>query len=237
MARNCSPEVKSRSGCIKLSVRYGKSAYLLLLLLFCPPLLCAAEPQPEEILLPAVFARLQTAAAATKSLSSEFVQEKQLAIFSATLLSNGRFYYRQPDHLRWELLTPVAAGFVLRGQQGERWNSLSREVGAFRIDRDPLMGIIAQQLLAWARVDIDWLRSRYRIELLAEQPIRLQLFPLDPAETGFIEQLQILFAADSSHVELVEMHEAGGDQTSLRFEQVQINQPLPVDAFQIPEFR
>ena len=217
-------------------VRCRKSTYLLLLLL-CLPLLCGAVAADEETRLPAVFARLQTAAAQTKSLTSDFVQEKQLAIFSATLLSNGRFYYQQPDQLRWELLTPVASGFVLRGQQGERWNSLSREVGAFRIDRDPLMGIVAQQLLAWARVDIDWLRSRYRIELLAEQPIRLQLFPLDQDEAGFIEQLKILFAADSGHVELVEMHEVGGDKTLLRFEQVQINQPLPAGAFQVPEFK
>lgn len=213
-----------------------KSGYLLVLL-FCLPVWCSAAEPPDATRLPAVFARLQSAAAETQSLVSTFVQEKQLAIFSQTLLSNGRFYYRQPDQLRWELLTPVASGFVLRGQQGERWNSLSREVSAFRIDRDPLMGIVAQQLLAWARVDIDWLRSRYRIELLAEPPIRLQLFPLDPGEAGFIEQLQILFAADSSHVALVEMHEVGGDKTLLRFEQVQINQPLPAEAFQAPEFK
>lgn len=216
-------------------LRYGKTICLLLLLLWLP-LLGSAAGSVEENRLPSVFARLQTAAAEINSLASEFVQEKQLAIFSATLLSNGRFYYRQPDQLRWELLTPVASGFVLRGQQGERWNSLSREVAAFRIDSDPLMGLVAQQLLAWARVDLDWLRSRYRIELLAEQPIRLQLVPRDQGEAGFIEQLQILFAADSSHVELVEMHEAGGDKTLLRFTQVQINQPLPAEAFQAPEF-
>ncbi len=215
----------------------GRCIKFLGLLLFCLPLLSQAADVPEENRLPAVFARLQAAAAEIQSLSSDFVQEKQLAIFSATLLSNGRFYYRQPDQLRWELLTPVASGFVLRGQQGERWNSLSGEIGAFRIDRDPLMGVVAKQLLAWARVDIDWLRSRYRIELLAEQPIRLQLFPLDQGEAGFIEQLQILFSADNSHVALVEMHEAGGDKTLLRFEQVQINQPLPEKAFQVPELQ
>jgi outer membrane lipoprotein-sorting protein len=218
-------------------VRRVKSGYLLFLLLFCLPPLCSAGSPQQENGLPAVFARLKAAAAQTQSLSSTFVQEKQLAMFAETLLSNGRFYYRQPDHLRWELLTPVASGFVLRGQQGERWNSLSREVTAFHIDGDPMMGVVAQQLLAWARVDIDWLRSRYRIELLAEQPVRLQLFPLNSGEAGFIEQLQILFSADSRYVVRVEMHEAGGDQTLLHFEQVQINQPLPAAAFLVPEFR
>lgn len=214
--------------------RFG---YLLLILLFCLPLLCIADQLQEKTGLTQVFDRLQSAAAETQSLSSDFIQEKQLAIFAETLLSKGRFLYRQPDQLRWELLTPVASGFVLRGRQGERWNSLSKETSTFRIDSDPLMGIIAQQLLAWAKVDIAWLQSRYRIELLGEQPVRLQLFPLDLGEAGFIEQLQILFAADSSHVELVEMYEAGGDKTLLRFEKVQVNRVLPAEAFQVPEFR
>jgi hypothetical protein len=65
----------------------------------------------------------------------------------------------------------------------------------------------------------------------------LQLFPLDPGEAGFIEQLQILFAADSRHVELVEMYEAGGDMTLLRFDNARVNLPLPDDAFQVPEFQ
>jgi hypothetical protein len=63
----------------------------------------------------------------------------------------------------------------------------------------------------------------------------LQLVPLDEGEASFVEQLQILFAADSSHVERVEMYEVGGDKTLLRFGNVQLNQPLPVEAFQAPE--
>jgi outer membrane lipoprotein-sorting protein len=217
-----------------LMTRYSCLTFLLLLLC-CPPLVCSAEKQLEKTNLSDVLNRLQDAAADTRSLSSDFVQEKHLAIFAETLLSEGHFFYRQPDHLRWELLTPVHSGFVLRGQQGERWNGLSKETSPFGIDKDPIMGIIAKQLLAWAKVDIEWLKSRYRIELLSNQPVRLQLFPLDEGEASFVEQLQILFAADSSHVERVEMYEVGGDKTLLRFGNVQLNQPLPVEAFQAPE--
>jgi len=209
---------------------------LFLVPLLILPFLCIAGESPENNL-NKVFDRLQTAAAETQHLSSNFVQEKTLTIFAETLLSQGRFYYSHPDHLRWELLAPVASGFVLRGTRGERWNSLSRETSPFRIDKDPLMGVIAQQLLAWAKVDIDWLKTHYRIELLTEQPVRLQLFPSNSGEAGFIEQLQILFAEDDSHVEQVEMYEVGGDKTLLRFEEVLVNQLLPAEAFRAPEFQ
>lgn len=214
----------------------SRKHFICFFLLLCiVPLVCYATPLTDDLELPEIFNRLQHAADETHSLSSDFVQEKHLAIFAETLISHGQFFYRQPDNLRWELLSPVHSGFVLRGQKGERWNGLSKETEPFRIDRDPIMGIIAQQLLAWAKVDIDWLKSRYRIELLSAQPVRLQLFPLDQGEAGFIAQLQILFAVNNSHVEQVEMYEVGGDKTLLRFENAQINQSLPADVFQAPE--
>jgi len=209
-----------------------KSTVLCLLIVALP--ICSGAGQQGE--LDAVLARLKSSAAATSSLSSHFIQEKHLAIFAETLLSQGRFVYQKPDRLRWELLTPVASGFVLNGGKGVRWNGLSGETGGFNIDQDPLMGMIAKQLLAWARLDTDWLQSRYRIELLSEQPVTFKLFPRDPGEAGFIASLQIRFAADLGYVETVTMSEQGGDETLLRFEEVRLNQKLPPDAFSAPEF-
>ena len=80
------------------------------------------------------------------------------------------------------------------------------------------------------------MQSRYRIELLSEQPVIFQLFPRDPGEAGFIESLRIRFAADLQYVEMVEMNERGGDKTLLRFEDVQRNLDLPPEAFSAPEF-
>jgi len=206
---------------------------LLMLLFLSVSPLDAAETTGLQPLL----RELQDAAAQTRSLTSDFVQEKQLAIFAEKLVSKGRFAYQQPDRLRWELLTPMASGFVLRAGKGERWNGLSRERSDFSVANDPIMGMIAQQLLAWARVDLDWLQSRYRMELLAESPVRLRLVPLDQGEASFIKELQILFAEDRSHVAEVLLLEQGGDSTLLRFSNVQLNTPLSAAIFEAPEFK
>jgi len=216
-------------------MRLRPSLFLfLLILLLAAPVFCAATESSAD--LQAILLRLKTAAEGTRSLSSRFVQEKQLAIFAEKLLSEGRFIYQKPDRLRWELLTPVNSGFVLQGAAGERWNGLSREKTVFRTDQDPLMGMIAKQLLAWARLDTEWLQSRYRIELRSEQPVVFQLFPLDKGEAGLIESLQIRFSSDLVYVETVEMNEQSGDKTLLRFQEVQLNQDLPPAAFVAPEF-
>ena len=205
--------------------------YLLLIIIFLvtPVVSCAEE-------LADVLAELKTAAATTETLSSPFVQEKYLDIFAEKLLSQGQFVYRKPDQLRWELLSPVASGFILQGDNGERWNSLSHERDKFSVKNDPIMGMIARQLLAWAQVDLNWLQQRYRMELASNEPVVLTLYPLDSGEAGFIDHLQVLFSADRSHVSEVQMIEQGGDSTVIRFTDVQINAPLPADAFQMPTF-
>lgn len=207
-----------------------KKFFLLSLLVLLSPLHCLAETDQ----LTSLLTELKEIAAQTQSLNSTFEQEKHLEIFAEKLISHGRFIYQQPDQLRWELLTPIASGFVLQGEKGQRWNLLSGERGRFSADKDPIMGMIARQLLAWARVDLDWLQQRYRMTLEAEQPVTLKLFPLGAGEAGFIDHLIIVFAADQRYVAEVLMLEQGGDSTRLRFADVQINQALPEDAFEAP---
>jgi len=205
--------------------------YLLLTsLLLLSPVLAGADDLSD------LLAKLRTAAAATETLESPFVQEKYLAMFSEKLVSQGQFAYRKPDQLRWELLSPVGSGFILRGDKGERWNSLSHEKESFSTRKDPVMGMIARQLLAWARVDLDWLQQRYRMELVGDEAVALRLYPLDPGEAGFIDYLQVKFSADYSHVIEVLMAEQGGDSTLIRFTAVKINLPLPATVFQVPKF-
>ncbi|MEA3545414.1 MAG: outer membrane lipoprotein carrier protein LolA, partial [Thermodesulfobacteriota bacterium] len=105
-----------------------KIKYLLLFFLFY-----AASGYAEKLELAPLLAELKQAAAQIETLSSPFVQEKYLDIFAEKLLSQGAFSYRKPDLLRWELLTPVASGFVLRGDRGRRWNRLSQEQESFSV--------------------------------------------------------------------------------------------------------
>lgn len=181
-----------------------------------------------------VLERLQTLSSGIETLYSSFTQEKYLAIFQESLSSKGRFYYQKPDGLRWELLEPVATGFVLKGGEGRRWHERTGQGERFDISREPIMKIVAEQLLAWARADFDWLGKNYRINVLEKAPVKLKLEPLSAAAAGFIDHLEIVFAADGRHVQVVEVHEKDGDFTRMRFADTVINRPLAKALFQGP---
>ena len=57
------------------------------------------------------------AAKGMKTMQCDFVQTKHTKLLSAASVSTGRLYYRQPDRLRWEYLTPTAHTFEIDGQK------------------------------------------------------------------------------------------------------------------------
>lgn len=205
---------------------------LLLLLTLCllPLFAVAADAPPASAeRVEAVLGRLEQVAGSVKTLASDFVQEKHLAMFEEVLTSKGRFTFVKPDRLRWELLEPVATGFVLVGNEGRRWSDRAGRSEPFDLAREPVMKLVAEQLLSWARADFAKLRKEYRITLAAESPVTLRLVPL--AKGGILDHLLIAFAADQTHVAMVEIHDRDGDFTRIRFVGATINGPVAKELF------
>ncbi len=203
--------------------------YLLwVLLFFSLPLAAWAEPTAE---LDRVLSALERSAAGIETLASDFTQEKHLEIFRETLVSTGRFYFAKPDKLRWETTAPVTSGFLLNGSGGKRWHQRAGTPVPFDLGREPGMKLIAEQLLAWARVDLDWLRSHYAMTLVEEHPVALRLIPRQEGARDFLDHLLIRFDTEGRHVASVEVHEAGGDRTLIHFSATLLNQPLDPSLF------
>jgi len=203
-------------------VNRRRCALVCLLLTAAAPVCAATAPE-------AVLARLARGAAGIETLQARIVQEKRLEMFQDTITSRGRFAYRRPDRLRWELTDPVVTGFVLAGPTGRRWHGLTGKQEAFTLESDPLMHVVAGQLLAWARADFSAMQREYRISVAAETPVTLLLEPLTP--NSFINRVTLVFSRDADHVETVTVLEQGGDQTIIRFTAVEVNRPLPDDLF------
>ncbi|HEY3307625.1 MAG TPA: outer membrane lipoprotein carrier protein LolA [Desulfuromonadaceae bacterium] len=187
-----------------------------------------AETAPDSA---ALFASLERTAGGVNTLSSDFVQEKHLSMFKTVFSSKGRFYFSKPDRLRWELITPVASGFVLNGEQGRRWHQRTGRTENFQISQEPVMKLVSDQLFAWARADFSWLRREYRISILSESPAALRLEPRSAATAGFLHHLLINFSADGRYVKSVEVHEQDGDFTRIRFVNTAVNKSLKADLF------
>ncbi len=197
-------------------------AGVCLLLAMAAPLR-AASPQDE------VLARLAQGGAGIETAQGRVRQEKRLEIFQDTVVSWGRFAYRRPDRLRWELTDPVVTGFAITGGSGRRWHGLTGKTEPFTLESDPMMRVIAGQILASVRADFTPLQKEYRISVASETPVILHLEPR--VANPFVERVIVTFSKGAGHVESVAVREKGGDQTTFSFSDVEVNRPLPDGTF------
>jgi outer membrane lipoprotein-sorting protein len=202
----------------------------LALAVACPAFPATGETEPAGSPAP-LLRRLEQAASGVSTLASDFVQEKHLAMFKTVVTSRGRFHYRKPDRLRWELTEPVASGFALNGNQGRRWHQRTGRTESFDIRQDPIMKAVSDQIFAWANADFSGLGRTYRIRILSEHPVSLRLEPLPAAMAASLDHLRITFSPDGKFVRAVEIHEKDGDSTRIRFVDTVVNPPLGPDLF------
>jgi outer membrane lipoprotein-sorting protein len=191
--------------------------------------IAAAAPLRAADPTDAVLARLASAAAGIETAQGRVRQEKRLEMFKDTVVSKGRFAYRRPDQLRWELTEPVASGFAITGPTGRRWHGLTGRTEPFALESDPMMRVVASQILASIRADFAPLRKEYRISVAAESPVTLVLEPL--VANPFVERVTVAFAKGDAHVASVTVREKGGDSTTFSFTDVEVNQPIPDGTF------
>jgi len=196
------------------------------LLLLLPGGAARAELPPLD----RVLASLEEASRGVDSVSARFIQERSLAAFKRVLVSHGRFAFKRPRLLRWETTDPVAAGFVVNGSGGRRWNETTGQREEFSGD-DPLANAVAAQVMAWATADFSLLREQYEIALLAEEPVALRLVPRSAKARRFIEAMEVSFAPDRRSVRQVTMREGGGDRTTITFSGVEVNPTLAEGLF------
>ncbi len=165
-----------------------------------------------------------------QTICSKFIQKKHLAMFEKTLRSQGKFYYQSPDCLRWEYTSPYEQGFALCGESGLEWNEISGEK-EINTAGNPLWRTLAEQLIAWSRLDVDRLREKYEIAVREKSPLVLELVPRTEAMRGVISRLVLHMAEKRGVIREISFFEPDGDNTRIEFKDTQTNVSLPEGIF------
>ncbi len=171
---------------------------------------------------------IQKASDNVHSFSSDFIQEKELAIFDQPVIFHGKLAIIRPDRLRWEFQSPVPSSLLFEGDRGVRCSDQVEPV-YFNISSDPVMEMIAGQLWLWLGGDYDRLSSLYTMKKKGVSS--LIITPKDQQTSEFIETVTIAFDKVSLQPQQVEIIEPGGDLTRITFKNSAINLKLSEKLF------
>lgn len=172
---------------------------------------------------------LEEVAKTTRTLKSNFVQEKNLSVLSEKIISKGQFYFKKNNLLRWEYTEPFQYLIVLNGesvlikdgQKISKYDVQSNKM--FKEINDMMVGMVQGRLLSNKMFKMTFLED--------DKHFIIQSKPLQKSKKEFLEDIFLYFDKKDLGVSKINITEPSGDNTEINFTNRQTNAEVPDEKF------
>jgi outer membrane lipoprotein-sorting protein len=204
-------------------MRIANYITVIMLIIMMIPVFCTAqETSYSPVADPGELARqINQQSSTIGSIESRFTQQKVLAFLDETITSEGKFWFKKENSLRWEYEDPFPYVIVLHkgqfsirdGEDISRFDMDSNEV--FREINDLIISLVRGQVLQEERFEF---QARQNPEFYL-----LSLVPKDPQMREVIANMEIYFDKTDLMVSKIIMKESEEDYTLISFTDRRIN--------------
>lgn len=193
-------------------------------------LMVSAQTQLSESQSNEVIASLTKAAASMQSMQCRFVQEKTSSMLAEPSVAHGTMHYAAPDRMRWEYTTPYAFALVVNGERIVKVTDGKAEVLEGNAGRmyQGMVGLIMGSASGKKLFDT----TVFDIVLYDDNGFwRADMTPKRRDMKRMFSQLVFRFDKKTNGISRVEFVEAGGGTTSIRFEEIKLNEAISDKVF------
>ena len=207
-----------------------ETIYILLLFLLSSSVWAQNEKPLSEAESQKVVVMLTQAAASMQTLQCCFVQEKTSSMLAEPSMAKGTMHYVAPDKMRWEYIEPYAFALVVNGDHIVKVTDGKSEVLEGKSSRlyqgivNIIMGSASGKKLFDASV--------FDVALYDDGTYwRAEMTPKRRDMKRMFSQLVFRFDKKTNGISRVEFEDAGGDVTSIRFEEMRLNEEIEEKVF------
>jgi len=203
---------------------------LLSILFVAVSLMVTAQTQLSESQTQEVIRQLTQVASMMQSMQCRFVQEKTSSMLAEPSVAEGTMHYAAPDRMRWEYTAPYAFALVVNGERLVKVTDGKAEVlegNAGRMYQGMVNLIIGsasgKKLFDTTVFDIVFYDDNgfWRADMTPKRRDMKRMF----------SQLVFRFDKKTNGISRVEFVSANGDITSIRFEEIKVNEAIEDKVF------
>lgn len=174
--------------------------------------------------------RLNENALKIETISSSFIQKKQLEFLDEIIISKGAFWFRKENDLRWAYKEPFEYVIVIHG--GKFQIRDGEEVSAFDIESNPAFAEINKLIVGMVSGNIT--PEKFELEAFENnEQYLVRLYPREGTMKKVISTMELYFDKSDLSVAQVIMKESEKDYTVITFIDKQINEPIADTVFSI----
>lgn len=182
--------------------------------------------------------RLEEKASGFETLKTDFVQEKDLAIFQRKIVLKGKIYLQKPHKIAWHVDEPVRYSVLITNQLIRQWDEDSDQIQEIRLSENPAFLVVIDQLTAWFSGHYVSLLEDYDVQVLQQSPFVLRFIPKETnIAKKVIKHITVVFRKDEKYLKQIKFQEIGGDSTTIVFKNTILNAPLDDSIFKITPLR
>ena len=184
--------------------------------------------------LDAILESLQTRMSKVSTIQTNFIQEKNLALFKQKLILKGKIYIQKPGMLSWRVITPMRYTLVITGTSISQWDQDTNQVQSVSLAKNPSLQVAIAQMQNWFSGSYKSMQGDYQINLISTQPLKLEFIPKEKSvAANFIQRVTVLFQDDQQYIKELDIQEKSGDNTLLKFIDAQLNQDISSKIWEI----
>ncbi len=189
---------------------------------------CAAEPAAD------VLGEMEQAMADVRTVKTDFVQEKKMALFNHPLVTRGSIWVEPPHRLFWRVESPMRYALALDGARIRQWDGETGKTTSLSLDGNPVFAAVTEQLNAWFGGRYGLLAQDYDVERQAAAPATFTFVPKPTAPSAkMLESVTVVFREDARYIASIRIADRSGDVTTLTFVDTELNVPLDPKAWEL----
>lgn len=180
-----------------------------------------------------VIGKINAAVSSMKSMSCNFVQTKYLSLLSDKMVSNGKMYYKQPNKLRWEYISPYSYQFVFNGTKVYVGNKSKKDVidtntnKVFKEIARIMMNTVTGKALSNKTdftISVSSTNSSWVVTLLPKKKEMKQMF----------SKVELIFNKSNTMISEINIFEKNNDRTNIKLSSISTNVQIKESFFAIP---
>jgi len=217
-----------------------KTALLLILFLVMPAIDCYAETsgiKTHKNLAPDLYEvlhRLEDNTSEIRTLKTEFVQEKELAVFKEKIILKGMIFLQKPELFAWHIIEPLSYSMVIKGDILSQWDENTKKIQKISLAKNPAFQVAISQMKDWFSGKYTSMTEDYDIIILKRKPASLKFIPKKNTTVGnVIDSVTVTFRDDERYIHQIYIKEKSSDSTLLTFVNTQLNIPLEAAAWEV----
>jgi outer membrane lipoprotein-sorting protein len=165
-----------------------------------------------------------------RTISSDFVQEKNLVVLSEKIISKGQFYFKKENNIRWEYTDPYKYLIIISNDK--LYTRDEKNQKQFDIQSNQMFREINRFITGCIQGDILKNDKDYSIEYFENNDYYfVKLIPRAEKMRQMLNEIDIWFDKRDLTISGLKMVESGEDYTKIDFINKRLNLEIPLEKF------